>query len=80
MVAALTSEPDGSFDRAVAASDDQDLFIDVVVGLDRPLHHLGQLFSSYTNFAGLARFAAGQNYSMRAILIRACRDRRQDCT
>jgi hypothetical protein len=39
MVAALASEPHGSFDRAVAASDEQDLFIDVVVGLDQPLHH-----------------------------------------
>src|ERR1039458_8890165 len=75
LVTGLTSQAHGGFHRAVAAADDQDLLIDVMVRLDQAVHHLGQLFPFNTELARFTRLAQGQDYSTRAILIRRGRDR-----
>src|ERR1700730_12541177 len=68
-VAGLVRESHGSFDRTVSAADDEDLLVDVVVGLDQPVHHFGQFFSWNAEFARGSSFAQSENDGARAIVI-----------
>src|SRR5947209_1397134 len=43
LIASLVGESHGRFDRAVAAAHDQYLLVDVMVGLDKPVHNLRQV-------------------------------------
>ena len=60
LVAGLVRESHGSFDRTVSAADDEDLLVDVVVGLDQPVHHFGQFFSGNAEFARGSSFARAE--------------------
>ena len=75
LVAGLTGESHGRFDRAVAASDDQNSFIDVVIGFNEAVHHLGQILALHAEFARFSSAAERQNHGPRAILVGGCDDR-----
>jgi len=40
--AGVTRQSYGRFDRTFSAAHDQDLLVDVVIGLDQPEHHFGR--------------------------------------
>src|ERR1700686_5444303 len=69
LVTVLVRESHGSFDRTVSAADDEDLLIDVVVGLDQPVHHFGQFFSWNAEFARGSSFAQSENDGAGTIVI-----------
>ena len=75
MIAFLTGQAHGGFDGAIAAADHQNLLVDVMVGLDEAVHHLGQIFAFDTELARFAGASEGENDGAGAILIGGRNDR-----
>ena len=74
LVAGLVCESHSSLDRAVASANDKNLLVDVVIGFDQAIHHLGQFLTFDSEFARLARAPERQDHVSRTIFVVRCQN------
>ena len=74
-VARLLRKPGGRLDCTIAATDNQDALIPIVIRFDQTVHHFGEVLSVYPELPRIAGPSDSQDYGAREISLSCGHDR-----